>query len=89
VPDEALPDFLAEASQERQRVVIAEVMDRRWRRQGNPPVFNRDAETYIYMMQELGFKLAAYAKYEYERYNSPPWNVGRDSRITFLTFDRK
>ncbi|MBU3078665.1 class I SAM-dependent methyltransferase [Sphingomonas quercus] len=89
VADEAILPLLVEAVKGRQRVVIAELMDQRWRRDGNPPVFNRDPELYIYLMNELGFRLADYAKHEYSHYNRAPWNVGKDSRITFLAFDRK
>lgn len=88
VADEALVPLMVEATKGRERVVIAELMDRRWRREGNPPVFNRDPEVYIHLMQQLGFRLVDYSKHEYEHYNRAPWNVGRDSRITFLAFDK-
>ena len=68
-------------------MILAEVMDCRWRRDGNPPVFNRSPEDYILAMQALGFKLKAAEKHPYERYDREPWNVGRDSRMTFLCFD--
>ncbi len=88
VSDEEVQPLLARAVEGRQRLVIAELMDRRWRRPGDPPVFNRDQEDYILRLQQLGFRLTACAKHEYLRYAQEPWNVGRDSRITFLTFDR-
>ncbi|WP_165912321.1 class I SAM-dependent methyltransferase [Novosphingobium sp. PhB165] len=88
VSDEALVPLLIEAVRGRQRIIIAELMDVRWRREGNPPVFNRDPEYYIFLMQELGFRLVHFSKPEYEHYNRAPWNTGRDSRITFLAFER-
>lgn len=87
VADEPIVQLLGEISKRRDRVVIAELMDRRWRRDGNPPVFNRNPEDYILLMEALGFGFSAYSKYAYERYE----NQGRpqDTRITFLRFDRR
>ena len=87
VSDDALIPLIQEVVHDRSRVVIAEVMDSRWRREGNPPVFNRDSEFYIFMMQELGFKLVFADKTAYARYDCEPWNVGRDSRLTTLAFE--
>jgi hypothetical protein len=87
ISDAALPTFLAEGVAGRKRVILAEVMDRRWRRDGEPPVFNRSPEDYILAMQDLGFRLTAAEKHPYDRYDKEPWNVGRDSRMTFLRFD--
>jgi SAM-dependent methyltransferase len=87
VSDDALPSFLAQVAQGRDRIVIAEVMDARWRRDGDPPVFNRDPEEYILGMAALGFRLANAEKHAYARYDHPPWNVGRDSRLTILAFE--
>ena len=87
VADAVLKPLLAQAVKGRKRFIIAEIMDERWRRPGNPPVFNRNPEDYILVMQELGFKLTAVQKHAYARYDKEPWNVGRDSRLTFLTFD--
>ncbi|WP_395328278.1 class I SAM-dependent methyltransferase [Novosphingobium sp. BL-8H] len=89
VADNALVPMMVEATKGRERVVIAELMDQRWRREGNPPVFNRDPEIYIHLMQQLGFNLVDYARHEYEHYNCAPWNTGRDSRITFLAFEKR
>ncbi|WP_250538177.1 MULTISPECIES: class I SAM-dependent methyltransferase [unclassified Caballeronia] len=87
VSDEAIPSLLEEIVKRRERVVIAELMDTRWRRDGDPPVFNRNAEDYILLMDSLGFAFSAYQKLPYQRYE----NQGRpqDTRITFLRFDRK
>jgi hypothetical protein len=40
-------------------------------------------------MQTLGWTLASASKHEYARYAKPPWNVGRDSRLTILSFKPK
>jgi SAM-dependent methyltransferase len=87
VSDQAVEKLLAQAVVGRRRLIIAEIMDRRWRRGGSPPVFNRDPEDYLLMMMKLGFRLTGFIKSEYERYNQDPWNVGKDSRLTFLVFD--
>ena len=70
-------------------VVLAELMDSRWRRGGDPPVFNRDPETYIALMAEEGYEFVSFEKHAYVRYDKEPWNVGRDSRITFLKFAKR
>jgi hypothetical protein len=87
VSDEALEELLSLAAARCERLVIAELMDRRWRREGNPPVFNRDPEDYILAMQKCNFGLVSARKREYERYAKEPWNVGRDSRLTILSFE--
>ncbi|MCG7402260.1 MULTISPECIES: class I SAM-dependent methyltransferase [Caballeronia] len=88
VADHVVDGLLAEAAEGRERFIIAELMDRRWRREGDPPVFNRDPEEYILKMAALGFALSGFSKFEYERYAVEPWNVGRDSRLTVLVFHR-
>jgi SAM-dependent methyltransferase len=88
VSDDEIRRFLAEICLGRRRVVIAELMDRRWRRSGFPPVFNRDPEEYVLLMQELGFTISKFSKHEYARYSEPPFNIGKDSRLTTLVFFR-
>jgi len=44
VPDEALPGVVARFESE--TVIVSEILGRHWRRQGNPPVFNRDLSDY-------------------------------------------
>ncbi|MEA2992857.1 MAG: hypothetical protein QOD40_1777 [Alphaproteobacteria bacterium] len=86
VSDAALPDTLLEAAKSRKRLIIAEIMDRRWRHSGKVPVFNRDPEEYILAMNAIGYRLGSAQKHPYKRYDQEPWNVGRDSRLTILTF---
>ena len=88
IADADIASFVAAVAEGRKRVVIAELMDSRWRRSGNPPVFNRDPETYIDLMGQLGFGLTKFYKQEYERYAQAPFNIGKDSRLTSLVFDR-
>lgn len=88
VSDKALPILLARINKTCKKVIIAGIMDQRWRRGGNPPVFSRDAETYILEMQKLGYTLTAEDKHPYERYDKAPWNIGHDTCLTLLTFQR-
>ncbi|GCE89871.1 type 11 methyltransferase [Komagataeibacter diospyri] len=87
VSDHEIENILQLATKDRERLIIAEIMDQRWRRSGNPPVFNRDPEEYILIMQRIGWGLASAFKYEYEHYARQPWNIGRDSRFTMLAFE--
>lgn len=49
-----------------ERIVIGEITGRKWRRQGNPPVFNRDISEYINMIG----KVPNIIKVPYPRYNT-------------------
>lgn len=57
------------------RVLVAEVMGRKWRRSGNPPVFNREADEYIELFNR---PLITRVDVPYKWY--------RDTDITFLLF---
>jgi len=88
VSDELLRPTLEKATRASDRIIIAEIMDRRWRREGNPPVFNRETEDYIGVMQGFGYRLARHERRPYERYNNPTWWNARDTRLSILVFDR-
>ncbi len=88
VSDAALPDLLARATAAARRVVIGEIMDRRWRRGGEPPVFNRELEDYVIQMNRLGYVLRAHDRRIYEHYNNELWWGSRDTRLTVLAFER-
>lgn len=49
VPDDEIGEVLDGAKLYR-RIVIGEVMGRKWRRAGDPPVFNREAHEYVEMV---------------------------------------
>jgi SAM-dependent methyltransferase len=88
IPDEELARFFKPICEAAKQVVIAEIMDIRWRRPGNPPVFNRDPEQYVLEMANRGFLLRRFGKALYARYNKPPWNVDRDTRMSFQMYAR-
>ncbi|SDH39676.1 class I SAM-dependent methyltransferase [Pseudomonas panipatensis] len=89
IPDEELGRFLAPICAAVDSVVIGEVMDERWRRDGNPPIFNRDPEGYVGAMLRQGFELERYGKITYARYDTPAFNVGRDVRLTLHVYRRR
>jgi SAM-dependent methyltransferase len=83
IPDEELTRFLKTVCAAAPAVVIAELMDRRWRKPATPPVFNRDPEQYVLEMANRGYLLRSFGKAVYARYNAPPWNADHDVRMTF------
>lgn len=87
ISDEALERFLKPICQAAPVIMIAELMDTRWRRPGNPPVFNRDPEQYILTMAKLGFTLESFTKMPYERYGHVGGDTA-DNRITFHIYGK-
>ena len=85
VPDDEIRDRLAEATVGRPRIVIAEMMDRRWRRSGEPPIFNRDPDDYIEIMRGLGYAKTRRMTRVCARYNSSPWTEIASPDFTLLT----
>ena len=79
VPDEALPAMLAKLGGF-QRVVVGEILGRKWRRPGNPPVFNREIEEYSTAFQDAGFALRSSLILPYVRY--------KDTHLTLMDFRR-
>jgi SAM-dependent methyltransferase len=65
IPDDQIKAVLDRANLYR-RVVIGEIMGRKWRRPGDPPVFNREAEEYEALM---GCKAVKY-RVPYPRYKT-------------------
>jgi len=88
IPDNELARFLSLISSSSDTVLIAELMDRRWRREGNPPIFNREPEEYVTGMLAENFYLTNILKLPYQRYDCEPWNVNRDIRLTFHLYKR-
>jgi SAM-dependent methyltransferase len=63
VPDDELVEVI-ERAKGYQRIVIGEVMGRKWRRPGDPPVFNREAHEYTEMVgREPEVILVPYPRY--------------------------
>ena len=55
IPDEELDAQLARF--EVPRVIVSEVLGRRWRRAGDPPVFNREIEEYVRAFDRVGYEV--------------------------------
>lgn len=55
IPDDEIESVLALSGP---RIVIGEIMGRQWRRSGNPPVFNREAEEYEAMIGRKAERIA-------------------------------
>lgn len=49
IPDDEIQPIIDKMKQY-ERIVIGEITGRQWRRQGNPPVFNRDIAEYVEMI---------------------------------------
>lgn len=47
IPDDEIESVINRAKLNYSRIVIGEIMGREWRRPGNPPVFNRDRQDYV------------------------------------------
>ncbi|MEI9804088.1 MAG: class I SAM-dependent methyltransferase [Pseudolabrys sp.] len=59
-------------------VIVSEILGRKWRRSGNPPVFNREQAEYEHVFAGLGFHLEDVRELPYPHY--------RDTNLTLLTF---
>lgn len=66
VPDELLVPTLQRFTQK--LVVISEIVGRNWRRDGDPPVFNREIMEYDAAMREAGYTLKRVPFVPYSRY---------------------
>lgn len=78
IPDEALQGTINRF--DTGRVLVNEIMGRSWRRDGEPPVFNRDREDYVEAFRLDGFTLHSEAVWPYEHYP--------DVNMTMLEFRR-
>jgi trans-aconitate methyltransferase len=91
VDDESIQGVLERAaSAALQQVVIAEIMDRKWRRPGTPPVFNRDPAEYVDLMAEFEFTLTQTIARPYAHYanNWAARHLNKSTDLTILVFDR-
>ena len=82
IDDETIGSMLERMCQASDVILIAEILGRqRWRRGGNPPVFNRDLQDYQKLMQNNGYQLA--------RCEGKPYLHYPDTEITFMKFIRQ
>ena len=52
-------------------VCVSEMMGREWRREGDPPVFNREPSEYVEAFKAHGYTLSASQEQIYEHYQKP------------------
>lgn len=78
VSDEEILGFICGLDAE--KVVIAEIMDEKWRRDGVPPVFNRFPSRYIELFGRAGYHLTNSLDKSYPHYD--------DTKITFMVFEK-
>jgi len=52
-------------------VYVSEMLGREWRRDGDPPVFNRDLDDYVLAFGALGYGLSNVRNRIYEHYGEP------------------
>jgi len=92
IDDDSIGDFIENLCEDTERVVVAEIMERKWRRPGNPPVFNREVDEYITLFEKCGFELDYHNEKVYERYADPKFDKmtgGLPVYITFLRFKKR
>lgn len=78
IDDDAMPAFVSGVQAE--RVIVAEIMGRHWRREGALPAFNREADEYVAAFDAYGFACVSREEKPYMYYEG--------TSITFLVFDR-
>lgn len=67
-------------------LIVAEILGKEWRRDGLPPVFNRDLADYAQALRMHDFVLHKHVKRGYKRYQEIPWYQGKNTDISFLVF---
>ncbi len=67
-------------------LIVSEILGKEWRREGLPPVFNRDLSDYIQILRSHDFVLHKHVKRGYKRYQDIPWYQGKNTDISFLVF---
>ena len=67
-------------------LIVSEILGKEWRREGIPPVFNRDLSDYVQLMRAHDFVLHKHVRRGYKRYQDIPWYQGKNTDISFLVF---
>ena len=68
--DEDINDIIEDLCNSTNIIVVAEICGRKWRRTGNPPVFNRDVEEYKSLFAKQGKFILEHYSIPYKAYNS-------------------
>lgn len=70
ISDEDIDDMIKALCNTTYRIIVAEVMDRKWRREGNPPVFNRSKFDYMDLFEKYKKEVTYYFVKPYKAYNN-------------------
>lgn len=81
IPDDMLQDAIERLCDAADRVVVAEVMDSRFRHQKMPPCLNRELSEYEYLFGLCGFQNTWSRRMKYAAYS--------DRLMTMVVFERK
>lgn len=68
IPDDDLLPTIGRFRQ--QRIIVSEILGREWRREGNPPVFNRGMMDYEAAFRSVGYKLHSVKFHPYPHYKN-------------------
>lgn len=79
ISDEDIESFVGRFVPTTKKIIVAEIMDRKWRRGGNPPVFNRFLSDYNELFSKFDMKPTNVETVPYVRY--------KDTNITFVTYE--
>jgi SAM-dependent methyltransferase len=80
ISDDRITEFLSSITQNCKSLVIAEIMSRKWRRSGDPPVFNRELKDYNAIMKSISFNQKKTSVKPYKRYPN--------TNITFVEYEK-
>ena len=67
-------------------LILSEILGKEWKREGIPPVFNRDLSDYVQLLRAHDFVLHKHVRRGYKRYQDIPWYQGKNTDISFLVF---
>ena len=82
VPDAELPAAARRLAAAAPVVFVSEIMGRKWRRAGKPPVFNREPEEYVDAFEAAGMCADRHWELPYARYGGVTFDV-----LEFLRYD--
>jgi SAM-dependent methyltransferase len=82
--DEDIDSIIENLCETSRRIIVVELCGRDWRREGNPPVFNRGPEEYDIMFSNHGRGLSTIIKKPYTRYKK--YNK-LDTNLTIMVFE--
>lgn len=82
--DERLKETLSKIKSK--YLIVAEILGREWR---SEKVFNRNLEDYEQILSDAGYKITRHISLKYKHYAQNPRYKDRNTRISFITAERK